>query len=77
MTIEVRGLVWAGTRTGRHTAMTEFLRDVPGAPVVHEDESGFTVHRLPDGALVEVFPADDPGHQHFGTGVWEITHHRS
>jgi catechol 2,3-dioxygenase-like lactoylglutathione lyase family enzyme len=68
MTIEIRGLTWAGTRTGRNVAMTEFLRDVLGIPVVHDDESGFSVHRLPDGARVEVFPAADAEHEHFTTG---------
>jgi hypothetical protein len=48
--------------------MTEFLRDVLGIPVLHEDESGFTVHRLGDGAQVEVFPADDAEHRYLSTG---------
>jgi hypothetical protein len=75
MTIEVRGPIWAGTRTGQHVPMAEFLRDVLGIPVVYEDEAGFTDRRLPAGPRVEVFPAEEAEHRYFTTGP--VAHHRS
>jgi hypothetical protein len=61
MTIEVRGLVWAGTRTGQHTAMAELAAvGVELLGPVHVDGGTAWQHfRAPDG------------------NVWEIAHHRS
>ena len=55
--MHVRGIVWAGTRTGAYRAMTDLARETLGLPVV-EETSGMTVYELPDGDRFEVFDAE-------------------
>ena len=55
--MNVKGIVWLGTRTSNFDAMLHLYRDVMGLPVTHE-EPGFVVMELPNGDLVEVFGDD-------------------
>ena len=57
--MEVKGIVWLGTRTSNFDAMLNLYRDVMGLPVTH-DEPGFVVMELPNGDLVEIFGDDSP-----------------
>jgi glyoxylase I family protein len=67
--MNLRGIVWAGTRTGQIHPMVAFARDTLGLPVV-EAADGMTVHELPDGARLEVFDAAyDAGAPYFDAPV--------
>ena len=55
--MNVKGIVWLGTRTSNFDAMLHMYRDVMGLPVTHE-EPGFVVMELPNGDLVEIFGDD-------------------
>ena len=57
--MNVKGIVWLGTRTSNFDAMLHLYRDVMGLPVTH-DEPGFVVMELPNGDLVEIFGDDSP-----------------
>jgi catechol 2,3-dioxygenase-like lactoylglutathione lyase family enzyme len=65
--MDVRGLAWLGTRTERYQQMVDFLRNVLGARLDHE-ESDFAVFQLPDGAKIEVFGPGTHYNPHFTTG---------
>jgi catechol 2,3-dioxygenase-like lactoylglutathione lyase family enzyme len=65
--MNVLGLAWLGTRTEQYQPMVDFLRDVLGADVDHE-ESDFAVFKLPDGAKVEIFGPSSHYNPHFTTG---------
>lgn len=57
--MNVKGIVWLGTRTSNFDAMLHLYRDVMGLQVTHE-EPGFVVMELPNGDLVEIFGDDSP-----------------
>ena len=57
--VELRGVVWLGTRTSRFDEMTAFVQDVLGLKAKHR-EDGFAMYELPHGDLFEVF---DESHQ--------------
>lgn len=61
--MDVRGLVWLGTRTDRFAAMRAFCAHVLGLQLVLERED-LAQFRLPDGSLVEVFGPSSPGGGH-------------
>ncbi len=65
--MEVKGVAWAGTRTGQYGAMVRLFRDGLGLRVAHEqpDFAGFD---LPNGDKVEVFGPSDTEHTHFDSG---------
>jgi catechol 2,3-dioxygenase-like lactoylglutathione lyase family enzyme len=65
--IEVRGLVWLGTRTEHFAQTAAFFGDVLGL-VVERETPQQVVLALPDGATVEVFAAGEPDHAFFTTG---------
>lgn len=55
--MNVKGIVWLGTRTERFEQMTGFCRDLLGMSQ-QTLEPGFAVFELPNGDLFEVFGAD-------------------
>lgn len=63
--MEVKGIVWLGTRTAKFDAMLNMYHNVMGLPITHQ-EPGFVVMELPNGDLVEIF-ADDSPHNTFFT----------
>jgi catechol 2,3-dioxygenase-like lactoylglutathione lyase family enzyme len=67
--VEVRRIVWLGTRTERFEETTAFFRDVLGIPALHE-EPGFAMLQLPSGErdFVEVFAPGEPGGELYTTG---------
>ena len=65
--MEITGLGWCGTRTGRSSELAHFYEHVLGLRLVHE-EADFWVFELPDGQHVEVFGSSYPGKEHFATG---------
>ena len=50
--MEVKGIVWLGTRTSNFDAMVNLYRDIMGLDVSHQ-ETGFVVMDLPNGDRVE------------------------
>ena len=61
--VELRGVVWLGTRTARFDEMNEFAQNVLGlTPKPTED--GLAVYMLPDGSTFEVFDPRHPGGGH-------------
>jgi hypothetical protein len=52
--MEITGLGWWGTRTGRGSELALFYEHVLGLRLVHR-EAGFWVFELPDGRRVEIF----------------------
>ena len=62
--MNVKGIVWLGTRTSNFDGMLHLYRDVMGLPVTHE-EPGFVVMELPNGDLVEIFGDDSPDNTFF------------
>jgi catechol 2,3-dioxygenase-like lactoylglutathione lyase family enzyme len=54
--VNVLGLVFAGTRTGRADAMTRFTTDVLGLPSRTVAGSDAAFHDLPDGSVFAVQP---------------------
>ena len=67
MPIEVKGLVWVGTRTPAFRETVEFFRDVLGVSLI-EPSADFAWGSMPDGSQVEVFGPDDHDHLSFTTG---------
>lgn len=66
--MEVKGIVWLGTRTSNFDAMVNLYRDIMGLDVSHQ-ESGFVVMDLPNGDRVEIFGADSPHNTFFTNPV--------
>ena len=66
MSLDVRGLVFVGTRTPAAAAMSAFSRDVLG--LVPRDGDGAAYFDLPDGATFAVQPTDglDPAERTVG-----------
>jgi catechol 2,3-dioxygenase-like lactoylglutathione lyase family enzyme len=65
--MEVKGLVWLGTRTDKFDETVTFFRDVMGMSTFHQTPE-VVVLRLPGGEWVEVFGPADEHHAHFNTG---------
>jgi catechol 2,3-dioxygenase-like lactoylglutathione lyase family enzyme len=65
--MEITGLGWCGTRTGRCSELAHFYEHVLGLRPVHT-EADFWVFELPDGRHVEIFGSGYRGKEHFATG---------
>jgi catechol 2,3-dioxygenase-like lactoylglutathione lyase family enzyme len=65
--LEVKGLVWLGTRTNEFEKTIEFFRDVLGLTPFHQSDE-VAVLKMPGGEWVEVFGPNDTEHAHFTTG---------
>ena len=63
--MQVRGIVWAGTRTDRFDETVAFFRDVLGVPLEQAGPT-FAWGKLPDTSQLEVFGLDH--HPEFATG---------
>ena len=61
--MELKGVVWLGTRTARFDEMSAFTRDVLGLELKH-GEDGLAVFELPDGDTFEIFDTHHPGGGH-------------
>ena len=61
--MELKGVVWLGTRTARFDEMSAFAKDVLGLELKHR-EAGQAVFELPDGDTFEVFDEKHPGGGH-------------
>jgi catechol 2,3-dioxygenase-like lactoylglutathione lyase family enzyme len=61
--VEVRGIVWLGTRTPRFDEMTAFAENVLGLRVKHR-EGGLAMYGLPGGDVFEVFDESHPAGGH-------------
>jgi catechol 2,3-dioxygenase-like lactoylglutathione lyase family enzyme len=61
--MELRGVVWLGTRTSRFDEMTAFAEDVLGLKTKHR-EDGLAMYELARGDLFEVFDESHPGGGH-------------
>lgn len=59
--MEVKGLVWHGTRTENFHEMARFVRDVLGMEVAMEQETNI-VFEAPNGDALEIFPAHEDDH---------------
>jgi catechol 2,3-dioxygenase-like lactoylglutathione lyase family enzyme len=57
--MEVKGLIWAGTRTDNFDAMLAFCRDVMGMKQAHV-EADFARLKLPNGDRFEIFGKKSP-----------------
>jgi len=66
--MQVKGLVWLGTRTSRFDEMVVFAENVLGLDADHR-EKGLAVFELPDGGTFEVFGEEHPGGGHPASGV--------
>src|SRR5947207_14807000 len=63
VSMEVRGIVWLGTRTPRFEEMAAFAQDVLGLKTKHR-EDGLVMYELPRGDLFEVFDESHPAGGH-------------
>ena len=61
--MELKGVVWLGTRTARFDEMSAFAKDVLGLELKH-GEAGQAVFELPDGDTFEIFDEKHPGGGH-------------
>jgi catechol 2,3-dioxygenase-like lactoylglutathione lyase family enzyme len=61
--MELKGVVWLGTRTARFDEMSAFAKDVLGLELTYS-EAGQSVFELPDGDTFEIFDAHHPGGGH-------------
>jgi predicted enzyme related to lactoylglutathione lyase len=67
LAIQVRGIVWVGTRTDAFDESVRFFRDLLGIPLAQPD-ADFAWARMPDGSQLEVFGPSDHDHTDFSTG---------
>ncbi len=58
--MEITGLGWCGTRTGRGSELAHFDEHVLGLRPVHTEADSW-VFELPDGRHVEIFGSSYPG----------------
>jgi catechol 2,3-dioxygenase-like lactoylglutathione lyase family enzyme len=65
--VELKGIVWLGTRTDRFEETVAFFRDTMGLTTFHETDT-VVVLRMPGGEWVEVFGPQDTEHTQFDTG---------
>ncbi len=63
----IQSIRFVGVRTDAVEAMSALFGDLLGAETV-EKHGGGTRFRAADGAALDVYPADDPDHDFFGTG---------
>jgi catechol 2,3-dioxygenase-like lactoylglutathione lyase family enzyme len=61
--VDLKGVVWVGTRTARFEEMVSFARSVLGLELRH-GEDGLAIFELPDGDTFEVFDEQHPGGGH-------------
>ena len=61
--MDLKGLVWLGTRTPQFDEMVAFARDVLGLELARTDR-GLAAFALPSGDTLEVFDPDHPGGGH-------------
>jgi len=61
--VELKGLVWLGTRTPHYDEMVSFAQEVLGLALVRGD-GGLAVFALPNGDTFEVFDQGHPGGGH-------------
>jgi catechol 2,3-dioxygenase-like lactoylglutathione lyase family enzyme len=61
--VELKGVVWLGTRTGHFDEMVAFALNVLGLKLTH-GEDGLAVFQLLDGDTFEVFDQQHPGGGH-------------
>lgn len=66
--MNVKGIVWLGTRTSNYKAMKNLYQNIMGMQAVHE-EPGFLVLDLPNGDKVEVFGEESSYNTEFTTPV--------
>lgn len=62
--MNVKGIVWLGTRTSKFESMLNLYRDVMGMTLTHQ-EPGFAVLDLPNGDKVELFGEESAYNQDF------------
>ncbi len=62
--MNVKGIVWLGTRTSKFDAMLHLYQNVMGMKITHQ-EPGFIVMDLPNGDKVELFGVDSPYNSDF------------
>lgn len=65
--MQVKGLVWLGTRTNEFEKTVDFFRNVLGFAPFHQGND-VAVLKLPGGEWLEVFGPNDTEHAHFDTG---------
>src|SRR4051794_38544009 len=61
--VNLKGVVWLGTRTAQFDEMVAFTREVLGLALRH-GEDGLAIFELPDGDTFEVFDEQHPGGGH-------------
>lgn len=65
--MQVKGLVWLGTRTKEFDKTVDFFQNVMGFAPFHQGDD-VAVLKLPGGEWLEVFGPKDTEHAHFDTG---------
>jgi hypothetical protein len=65
--MQVKGLVWLGTRTKEFDKTVDFFQNVLGFAPFHQGDD-VAVLKLPGGEWLEVFGPNDTEHAHFDTG---------
>ena len=65
--MQVRGVVWVGTRTEAFAETLAFFRDVLGVPLT-EVATDFAWSKMPDSSQLEIFGPSDSDHRDFTTG---------
>jgi hypothetical protein len=65
--VEIKGLVWLGTRTNEFEKTVAFFKQTMGLDSFHES-GDVAVLRMPGGEWLEVFGPNDTEHAHFNTG---------
>jgi catechol 2,3-dioxygenase-like lactoylglutathione lyase family enzyme len=65
--MQVKGLVWLGTRTNEFDKTVDFFQNVMGFAPFHQGDD-VVVLKLPGGEWLEVFGPNDTEHAHFDTG---------
>ena len=65
--MEITGLGWCGTRTGRCSELAHFCEHVPGLRLVHTEAESW-VFELPDGWHATISGGSYPGKEHFAAG---------
>ena len=66
--MQVKGVVWLGTRASHFDEMVAFAENVLGLDADHR-EKRLAVFELPDGGTFEVFGEEHPGGGHPASGV--------
>ena len=69
--MNVKGLLWLGTRTSNFNAMVNLYRNIRGLELTHQ-QPGFFVMDLPNGDPIDVFGDDSPYNTFFTNLVEDI-----